>query len=89
MSSSLMVEPLVFCSEGVGNPGTVYRRTINKYNKDYGVKVLSRFKEKFKDNLMNSEENCTVIVPRIKEKEKGNGTIKCDLEGFKEVIKKL
>lgn len=41
--SSIIVEPLAFSSEGIGNPGGVYRRTISRYDFDYGKMQLARF----------------------------------------------
>ena len=41
--SSIIVEPLAFASDGIGNPGGVYRRTISRYDYDYGLMQLSRF----------------------------------------------
>lgn len=43
LCSSLIVEPLAFAKNGIGNPGGVYRRTISRYDHDYGMMQLSRF----------------------------------------------
>ena len=43
LCSSIIVEPLAFSSKGIGNPGGVYRRTISRYDRDYGMKLLARF----------------------------------------------
>lgn len=41
--SSIIVEPLAFARNGIGNPGGVYRRTISRYYHEYGIKQLARF----------------------------------------------
>lgn len=41
--SYLLVEPLVYCENGVGRFG-VYRRTISSYDNNYAWKTLGRFK---------------------------------------------
>ena len=43
LCSSLIVEPLAFARGGIGNPGGTYRRTISRYDYDYGLKQLARF----------------------------------------------
>lgn len=43
LCSSIIVEPLAWAKNGIGNPGGVYRRTISRYNRDYGLMQLSRF----------------------------------------------
>lgn len=41
--SSIIIEPLCFTQRGVGNPGSVYRRTISRYDRGFGLRLLSRF----------------------------------------------
>ena len=41
--SSLIVEPLAFAKNGIGNPGGVYRKTISRYDHGYGLMQLARF----------------------------------------------
>lgn len=41
--SSLIVEPLAFAKNGIGNPGGVYRKTISRYDHGYGIMQLARF----------------------------------------------
>lgn len=43
LCSSIIVEPLAFARNGIGNPGGVYRRTISRYYHEYGMKQLARF----------------------------------------------
>ena len=50
LCSSIIVEPLAFSKDGIGNPGGVYRRTISRYDKGYGIKQLARFMA-----IMNNE----------------------------------
>lgn len=51
LCSSIIVEPIAFSKDGIGNPGGVYRRTISRYDKGYGIKQLSRFMA-----IMNDEK---------------------------------
>ena len=43
LCSSIIVEPLAFACNGIGNPGGVYRRTISRYYQEYAMKQLARF----------------------------------------------
>ena len=43
LCSSIIVEPLAFTCNGIGNPGGVYRRTISRYYQEYAMKQLARF----------------------------------------------
>ena len=43
LCSSIIVEPLAFSRNGIGNPGGVYRRTISRYDRGYGLMQLARF----------------------------------------------
>ena len=43
LCSSIIVEPLAFSTNGIQNPGGVYRRTISHYDYGYGIKQLERF----------------------------------------------
>ncbi len=43
LCSSLIVEPLAFARTGVGNRGGVYRRTISRYDRGYGLIHLACF----------------------------------------------
>lgn len=43
--SSIIVEPIAFMAEGVGNPGGVYRRTICRYDGDYAWELMRYFRE--------------------------------------------
>ena len=43
LCSSLIVEPLAFARTGIGNRGGVYRRTISRYDRGYGLMHLACF----------------------------------------------
>lgn len=43
LCSSLIVEPLAFAKYGIGNLGGVYRRTISRYDRGYGLMHLACF----------------------------------------------
>ena len=43
--SSIIVEPIAFMENGVGNPGGVYRRTICRYDADYAWELMRYFRE--------------------------------------------
>ena len=45
LCSNLIVEPIKYIPEGVGNPGGVYRRTISRYDAGYVATLLERFKK--------------------------------------------
>lgn len=57
LCSSIIVEPLAFAQNGIGNPGGIYRRTISRYNHNYGLKLLARFMaimdDEYKYNMYN------------------------------------
>ena len=42
LCSSIIVEPIAFSKDGIGNPGGVYRRTISRYDKGYGIKLFQK-----------------------------------------------
>lgn len=50
LCSSLIVEPLAFACKGIGNPGGTYRRTISRYDREYGFLQLARFMAIMDDN---------------------------------------
>ena len=61
--SSLIVEPLAFAKNGIGNPGGVYRRTISRYDRGYGLMQLARFMAIMNDNtIYNIHDNGESIV---------------------------
>ena len=43
--ANIIVEPLAFVENGVGNPGGVYRRTISRYDSHYAWKLQQLFQE--------------------------------------------
>ena len=43
--SNLIVEPIAYIRDGVGNPGGVYRRTISRYDTSYAKELLKRFEQ--------------------------------------------
>lgn len=45
LCSNLIVEPIAYVPDGVGNPGGVYRRTISRYDAGYAATLLERFKK--------------------------------------------
>lgn len=55
--SSIIVEPLAFSSDGIGNPGGVYRRTISRYDFDYGKRQLARFMAIMEDDNVYNVHN--------------------------------
>lgn len=58
LCSSLIVEPLAFARDGIGNPGGTYRRTISRYDHGYGLMQLARFMAIKDDaNMYNVYEN--------------------------------
>lgn len=44
--ANIIVEPIAFVENGVGNPGGVYRRTISRYDSHYAWLLKKRFQEK-------------------------------------------
>ena len=42
--ANIIVEPIAFKYDGVGNPGGVYRRTISRYYDQYASKLLNMFR---------------------------------------------
>ena len=44
LCSNLIVEPIAYTPDGVGNPGGVYRRTISRYDAGYAATLLEWFK---------------------------------------------
>ena len=44
LCSNLIVEPIAYTPDGVGNPGGVYRRTISRYDVGYAATLLEWFK---------------------------------------------
>lgn len=42
--ANIIVEPIAFKYDGVGNPGGVYRRTISRYYDQYATKLLKMFR---------------------------------------------
>ena len=75
--SSLIVEPLAFAKNGIGNPGGVYRRTISRYDHGYGLMQLARFMA-----IMDDTNNYDVHF-------NGETTVKmgCNKEKFMELLK--
>ena len=45
LCSNLIVEPIAYVPDGVGNPGGVYRRTISRYDAGYAATLLEWFKK--------------------------------------------
>lgn len=45
LCSNLIVEPIAYTPDGVGNPGGVYRRTISRYDAGYAATLLEWFKK--------------------------------------------
>ena len=43
--ANIIVEPIAFVENGVGNPGGVYRRTISRYDSHYAWLLMERFKD--------------------------------------------
>ncbi len=43
--ANIIVEPLAFVENGVGNPGGVYRRTISRYDSHYAWLLKERFQQ--------------------------------------------
>lgn len=43
--ANIIVEPIAFKYDGVGNPGGVYRRTISRYYDQYASKLLEMFRD--------------------------------------------
>lgn len=76
LCSSIIVEPLAFARNGIGNPGGVYRRTISRYYQEYGMKQLARFMAIMEnENEYNVHYNGETIV------EMG-----CNKETFKKIL---
>ena len=75
--SSLIVEPLGFAKSGIGNPGGVYRRTISRYDHNYGIMQLARFMA-----IMDDSDNYDVH-------DNGETTVKmgCNKERFLDILK--
>ena len=75
--SSLIVEPLAFAKNGIGNPGGVYRKTISRYDHGYGIMQLARFMA-----IMNDPNNYDVHFD-------GETMVKmgCNKEKFMELLK--
>ena len=44
--SNLIVEPIVYIPEGVGNPNPVYRRTISRYDASYAATLMELLNDK-------------------------------------------
>ena len=44
--ANIIVKPIAFVEEGVGNPGGVYRRTISRYDSHYAWLLKELFKSK-------------------------------------------
>lgn len=76
LCSSIIVEPLAFSCKGIGNPGGVYRRTISRYDRGYGLMQLSRFMA-----IMNDDSIYNVHYNGEKRVEMG-----CNKELFKKVL---
>ena len=43
--ANIIVEPIAFIPEGIGNPGSIYRRTIAKYDPHYAWILMEKFKQ--------------------------------------------
>lgn len=48
--ANIIVEPIAFVENGVGNPGGVYRRTISRYDSHYAWLLMERFNNATTDN---------------------------------------
>ncbi len=48
--ANIIVEPIAFVENGVGNPGGVYRRTISRYDSHYAWLLMERFKNAITNN---------------------------------------
>ena len=48
--ANIIVEPIAFKYDGVGNPGGVYRRTISRYYDQYASQLLKMFREAKKES---------------------------------------
>lgn len=46
LCSNLIVKPIAYVKDGVGNPGGVYRRTISRYDSHYAWLLKERFQKK-------------------------------------------
>lgn len=78
LCSSLIVEPLAFARNGIGNPGGTYRRTISRYDHGYGLKQLARFMA-----IMNDDKVYNVFYNEDGEaKDMG-----CNKEKFEQILK--
>ena len=51
-AANIIVEPLIFNYKGIGNPASVYRKTISSYDPGYAWLVCSRF-------LAIKDDDCT------------------------------
>lgn len=76
LCSSIIVEPLAFARNGIGNPGGVYRRTISRYYHEYGMKQLARFMA-----IMDNAKEYNVHY-------NGESTVDmgCNKEAFKKIL---
>ena len=43
--ANIIIEPIAFVENGVGNPGGVYRRTISRYDSHYAWLLMERFEK--------------------------------------------
>ena len=75
--SSLIVEPLAFAKNGIGNPGGVYRKTISRYDHGYGLMQLARFMA-----IMDDPNNYDVHYDGVTTVKMG-----CNKEKFMELLK--
>ncbi len=76
LCSSLIVEPLAFARTGVGNLGGVYRRTISRYDRGYGLMHLGCFMA-----IMDNEDIYNTYLEDGKKH-----TMGCNKELFKRIL---
>jgi hypothetical protein len=76
LCSSIIVEPLAFSRYGIGNPGGVYRRTISRYDRGYGLMQLARFMA-----IMDDE-----TVYDIHDNGESKAKMGCNKELFKRIL---
>ena len=76
LCSSIIVEPLAFSRYGIGNPGGVYRRTISRYDRGYGLMQLARFMA-----IMDDE-----TVYDIHDNGESKAEMGCNKELFKRIL---
>ena len=76
LCSSLIVEPLAFARNGIGNPGGVYRRTISRYDHGYGLMQLARYMA-----IMDNDNIYDIYIEDGKKHSMG-----CNKERFNQIL---